>query len=47
MPISCPRHGGGTGPTVTIEVTPTGVRDIADLGGAGQYQDEYVKTARG
>ena len=42
-----PRPGGGTGPVVNIEVTPTGVRGIADLGGAGQYQDEYVKTAQG
>jgi hypothetical protein len=42
-----PRPGGATGPVVNIEVTPTGVRGIADLGGAGQYQDEYVKTAQG
>jgi len=35
------------GPTVAIEVTPTGVRGIADLGGAGQYEDEYVKTPKG
>lgn len=42
-----PRPGGGTGPTVAIEVTPTGARGIADLGGAGQYQDEYVKTPKG
>jgi len=25
----------------------TGVRGIADLGGAGQYQDEYAKTPKG
>jgi hypothetical protein len=42
-----PRPGGGNGPTVNIEVTPAGVRGVADLGGAGQYQDEYVKTAQG
>ena len=42
-----PRPGGGNGPVVNIEVTPAGVRGIADLGGAGQYQDEYVKTAQG
>jgi hypothetical protein len=42
-----PRPGGGSGPTVNIEVTSTGVRGVADLGGAGQYQDEYVKTAQG
>jgi hypothetical protein len=41
------RPGGGNGPTVAIEVTPTGVRGVADLGAAGQYQDEYVKTANG
>ena len=42
-----PRPGGNNGPVVNIEVTPTGVRGVADLGGAGQYQDEYVKTAQG
>src|SRR6185436_12431401 len=42
-----PRPGGGTGPTVNIEVTPSGVRGVADLGAAGQYQDEYVKTPKG
>ena len=41
------RPGGGNGPTVSLEVTSTGVRGIADLGTAGQYQDEYVKTAAG
>jgi hypothetical protein len=41
------RPGGGTGPTVSLEVTATGVRGIADLGAAGQYQDEYVKTPKG
>jgi len=41
------RPGGGNGPTVTLEVTSTGARGIADLGGAGQYQDEYVKTPKG
>jgi hypothetical protein len=42
-----PRPGGNNGPTVALEVTPAGIRGIADLGGAGQYQDEYVKTANG
>ena len=42
-----PRPGGGSGPVVNVDVTPTGVRGIADLGGAGQYQDESVKTAQG
>jgi hypothetical protein len=41
------RPAGASGPTVTIEVTSTGVLGIVDLGGAGQYQDEYVKTPRG
>ena len=41
------RPGGANGPTVAIEVTATAVRGIADLGGAGQYQDEYVKTPKG
>lgn len=41
------RPAGGAGPTVAIEVTSTGVRGIADLGSAGQYQDEYVKTPQG
>jgi hypothetical protein len=35
------------GPTVAISVTPAGVFGIADLGAAGQYQDEYVKTPKG
>jgi len=41
------RPGGTNGPTAVLEVTSTGVRGIADLGGAGQYQDEYVKTPKG
>jgi hypothetical protein len=41
------RPGGGNGPTVALEITATGVRGIADLGAAGQYQDEYVKTPKG
>jgi hypothetical protein len=42
-----PRPGGGNGPTATIEPTATGARGVADLGAAGMYQDEYVKTAKG
>ena len=42
-----PRPGAASGPTVTLEVTASGVRGIADLGAAGQYQDEYVKTSKG
>jgi hypothetical protein len=35
-------------PMVTITVTPTGVIGRAELGAnVGQYDDEYVKTARG
>ena len=41
------RPGGTNGPTVTLEATSSGVRGIADLGGAGEYQDEYVKTPKG
>jgi ketosteroid isomerase-like protein len=41
------RPGGAAGPTVALEVGPAGVRGVADLGAAGQYQDEYVKTASG
>jgi hypothetical protein len=42
-----PRPGGGSGPTATIEPTATGARGVADLGAAGMYQDDYVKTAKG
>ena len=42
-----PRPGGNNGPTVVLDVTTAGIRGVADLGGAGQYQDEYVKTANG
>jgi hypothetical protein len=35
------------GPTVVVDVTPAGVFGIADLGGAGHYEDEYVKTPKG
>jgi len=35
------------GPTVVIDVTPSGVRGMADLGTAGRYEDEYTKTAKG
>jgi hypothetical protein len=34
-------------PQAAIEVTSTGVRGVADLGGAGHYEDEYIKTAQG
>jgi hypothetical protein len=35
------------GPTVVLNVTPAGVYGIADLGNAGRYEDEYVKTSKG
>ena len=35
------------GPTVTFNVTPKAVKGIADLGAAGAYEDEYVKTPKG
>jgi SnoaL-like domain len=41
------RPGGSNGPTVAIEMTASGARGVADIGAAGQYQDEYVKTANG
>jgi hypothetical protein len=34
-------------PTVAIEISSTGPIGRADLGAAGQYDDEYVKTAQG
>jgi SnoaL-like domain len=34
-------------PTVAIEISSTGPIGRADLGNAGQYDDEYVKTAKG
>ena len=37
----------GNAPTVVVDVTPAGVVGIADLGGAGHYEDEYVKTPKG
>jgi hypothetical protein len=40
------RPGGTTGPTVVIDVTPSGVRGVANLG-AAEYQDEYAKTPQG
>jgi hypothetical protein len=35
------------GPTVVLNVTPNGVYGVADLGNAGRYEDEYVKTPKG
>ena len=37
----------GNAPTAVIEASPTGATGIADLGNAGRYEDEYVKTAQG
>jgi hypothetical protein len=34
-------------PTVVVNATASGVFGIADLGAAGRYEDEYVKTPRG
>jgi hypothetical protein len=49
--ITAPAAGTATrasnGPTLVIDVTPTGVHGIADLGAAGRYEDEYVKTSKG
>ena len=41
-----PRPGGASGPTVSFEVTSSGVHGIATLG-TTEYQDEYVKTPQG
>jgi hypothetical protein len=35
------------GPTVVVNTTASGVFGVADLGAAGRYEDEYVKTPRG
>jgi SnoaL-like domain len=35
------------GPTVVVNVTPNGVYGVADLGNAGRYEDEYVRTPKG
>src|SRR5262249_12062021 len=35
------------GPTVVLNVTPNGIYGVADLGNAGRYEDEYVKTPKG
>ena len=40
------RPGGAAGPTVVLDVTASGVRGIASVGGS-EYQDEYVKTPQG
>src|SRR5262245_53507342 len=34
-------------PTAVLNVTAAGVYGIADLGAAGHYEDEYVKTPKG
>ena len=44
---AAPAARPGNGPIVAIEVTSSGVRGIADLGAAGHYEDEYVKTPAG
>jgi hypothetical protein len=35
------------GPNVVLNVTTAGVYGVADLGSAGHYEDEYVKTPKG
>jgi hypothetical protein len=37
----------GNSPTVVLNVTSAGVFGVADLGNAGRYEDEYVKTSKG
>lgn len=41
------RAGGLNAPTVSIEAGAAGVLGVADLGAAGRYQDEYVRTPQG
>src|SRR5262245_25118841 len=42
-----PAPRSANGPTVVIDVTSTGVYGVADLGAAGHYEDQYVKTPKG
>src|SRR5512138_1035109 len=46
-PGTTPAPRPGNGPTVVVDVTPAGVFGVADLGGAGRYEDEYVRTPQG
>ena len=41
------RAGGFGVPTVSLSIDSAGIFGIADLGAAGQYQDEYVRTPAG
>jgi hypothetical protein len=40
-----PRPGGTDGPKVVLEAVSGKVHGVADLGRAGEYQDEYVHTS--
>ena len=42
-----PGRPAGNGPTVSVSSSPEGVTGRADLGGAGHYEDVYVKTPNG
>jgi hypothetical protein len=46
-PATAPAARPATAPTVVVEATSSGVYGIADLGAAGRYEDEYVKTPNG
>jgi hypothetical protein len=41
------RPGGQSVPAVSLETSSAGVFGTIDLGAAGQYQDEYVRTPKG
>lgn len=44
---NAPAARPGNVPTVAIDVTSTGVHGLIDLGAAGHYEDEYIKTPKG
>jgi hypothetical protein len=44
---AAPSTRPSNGPTVALNITSTNVFGIADLGAAGRYEDEYVKTPKG
>jgi len=41
------RPGGANVPTVSLDTNSAGFFGVIDLGAAGQYQDEYVRTPAG
>ncbi|HWK55090.1 MAG TPA: nuclear transport factor 2 family protein [Hyphomicrobiales bacterium] len=41
------RPSGSNGVEIALEATASGARGLTDLGEAGEYHDEYVKTPKG